>query len=148
MATFLEDRMAVSEIAGSYCEGWRGNVAEATIELPDGSKVTVRGTPEEVARVIAAVQSRETRYPVTSVDSAPSSKADRTKVGPRADILGLKANGFFREAPRTIREVKDGLEAQGQIYPVTTLSGALLALVKKRALGRVKQDGLWKYVHR
>jgi hypothetical protein len=123
-------------------------VAEATIQLKDGSNVTVRGTPDEVARIIAAVQVSETRYPVTSSERNLKDGTARTKVGPRADILQLRAHGFFRESPRTIREVKEGLDAQGQIYPVTTLSGALLALVKKRELGRLKQDGVWKYVHR
>ena len=75
-------------------------------------------------------------------------KSGSSKTGPQADILRLKADGFFKGQRRAIKEVQDGLEAQGHIYPVTTLSGALLALVKKRELGRVKEDGAWRYVHR
>jgi len=126
-----------------------GTVAEASIQLADGSNVTVRGTPEEVARILAMVQSQQSRYSVTSPDSKePTGRHDSAKTGPQADILRLKATGFFKERPRALRDVKEGLDAQGQIYPVTTLSGALLALVKKRELGRVREDGVWKYVHR
>jgi hypothetical protein len=126
-------------------------VSEATIELRDGSTVTVKGTPEEVARILAMVQHQgEAKDGPANLPRAKQEvgKGASSKTGPKADILRLKADGFFKGQRRAIKEVQEGLEAQGHIYPVTTLSGALLALVQKRELGRVKQDGVWRYVHR
>jgi len=111
----------------------------------------VKGTPEEVARIVAMVQrhSDPEGGPADLQSGRTESRtAPSTKTGPKADILRLKTEGFFRGQRRTIKEVQEALEAQGNIYPVTSLSGPLLSLVKDRELGRLKQDGTWRYVNR
>jgi hypothetical protein len=63
-------------------------------------------------------------------------------------ILALQAEGFFRE-PRSIGSVREGLGSRGWRYPVTTLSGALQGLIRKRSLRRERvregQKTPWKY---
>ena len=62
-------------------------------------------------------------------------------------ILELKQEGFFRK-PRGLADIKEKLASLGMIYPVTSISGPVLSLVKNRALGRVREDGRWCYVAR
>jgi len=125
-------------------------MAEAKIQLPGGAVVDVIGTPDEVARIVSMLkQPSAAASPAGSHAKRASPTADAaTRAGPRGYILELKAGGFFKANKRSIRDVQEALEARGYIYPVTTLSGALLDLVKKRHLGRVKEDGTWLYVHR
>ena len=124
-------------------------MAEAKIQLRDGATVDVRGTPEEVARIVGILERPEgTGHPKSDTEANAGIESGPTKPGPRGYILELKAEGFFKGQRRSIRDIQEGLEARGHIYPVTTLSGALLHLVKKRQLGRVKQDGFWLYVQR
>ena len=62
-------------------------------------------------------------------------------------ILELKQEGFFKK-PQGLADIKEKLGSMGLIYPVTSISGAVLSLVKHRALGRIKKDGRWCYVAR
>src|SRR5260370_1774459 len=50
-------------------------------------------------------------------------------------IASLRDEGFFK-LQRTIGVVRDELQAHGWHYPLTTLSGTLQALVKRRSLRR------------
>ena len=63
-------------------------------------------------------------------------------------ILALQADGFF-ETPQPIGAVREGLQARGWRYPVTTLSGTLQSLVRRRKLRRERvREGNktgWKY---
>jgi hypothetical protein len=54
-------------------------------------------------------------------------------------ILALKAEGFF-EKERGIGEVREELQTHGWRYDVTALSGALIGLVQRRDLRRLKVD--------
>jgi len=81
---------------------------------------------------------------VQSTSSASSSKKTRpTLVGFISEMI---SSGFFKE-PKQIGAVKAALEENGQFYPTTTLSPALLRLVRARQLRRIKDDtGHWSYV--
>jgi hypothetical protein len=41
--------------------------------------------------------------------------------------------------------VKAALEEQGHFYPVTTLSGLMLRLVREKKLRRLKEGKRWRY---
>ena len=127
-------------------------MAEAKIQLPGGAMVDVTGTPEEVAKVLAMLKAGgegvATKAERSKADVKLSRNSKASTRGPKAFILELKSEGFFKGHKRTLRDVQQGLEARGRIYPATTLSGAVLDLVKARELGRVKDDGHWAYVHR
>jgi hypothetical protein len=62
-----------------------------------------------------------------ATQNSPESVADR--------ILSLKDEGFFK-SPRSIAEIRQELQRNGWHYAVTSLSGPLQSLVKKRALRR------------
>jgi hypothetical protein len=67
-------------------------------------------------------------------------------VGPTEYIRELIGEGYFK-TKREIGAVRDKLEERAHIYPVTSISGPLLRLVKKKELRRLKEDEVWRYVN-
>jgi hypothetical protein len=65
------------------------------------------------------------------------------------DVSGLVSEGFF-DGPKTLAQVKGALATKGIIKPVTTLSGVMQDLVKKRILTRDQQTignkKVWVYL--
>ncbi len=115
-------------------------MARATVTTGKGTKIVVEGSEDEVRSIIQKL----------GIGTRPA-RAGRTpaKIPPSATdaILELKENGFFNK-PKGLADVKEALASQGLIYPVTSLSGVMLALVRKRTLGRVKESKRWCYVTR
>jgi hypothetical protein len=131
-------------------------MAKANVVRPDGTKMTFEGSPEEVAALLARVEgfSEESsaRRSGRRAHSAPSrSRPDQPirKVKPKgpADYLRDLIRDDFFKSKREIGDVKDKLEEQAHIYPVTTLSPALFRLVKAKELRRIKEEGQWRYVN-
>ena len=64
------------------------------------------------------------------------------------DVSELVSEGFF-DTPKTLGQVKDALAAKGIIKPVTTLSGVMQELVKRKVLSRERQTigkkQVWAY---
>lgn len=115
-------------------------MAKARITTPEGIVVQVDGTPAEVA---AAVQELREQREVPGARGAGRPKSGPVQI---PDLIGqLKEEEFFR-APRGLGDIKKKLADLGHHYPVTTLSGAMQAQAKKRALRRFKQDGKYVYV--
>ena len=52
----------------------------------------------------------------------------------------------FFASKRGLGEIKGKLDEQAHFYPVTTLSPAMVRLVRKREIRRIKEDGTWKIV--
>ena len=65
-------------------------------------------------------------------------------------ILVLKDEGFMK-SPKSIGEIRAELEAHGWHYPVTTLSGELIKLVRNRRLrrqkGKIGKKTGWQYTN-
>jgi hypothetical protein len=63
-------------------------------------------------------------------------------------VLVIKSEGFFK-TQRTLGEVREALGVRGWHYPVTTLSGAMQSLVRRRELRRERTGAgskqVWKY---
>jgi hypothetical protein len=119
-------------------------MAKATITTDKGLKVVVEGSQEEVQNIVRQLGSGSGRA------RQPSLQSPRTKKRlPSATdaILELKEERFF-DKPKALADIKDKLASQGMIYPLTSLSGVVLLLVRRRQLGRVKEDGRWSYVSR
>jgi len=121
-------------------------MAKATIKSQTGATITVEGTPEEVSNVISA-------YERTSVVGHAKEAIARTKAKKKTEkkkesasdlIVDLKEEGFF-EKPKTLGDISGALEERGFLYPVTSLSGIVLGLLKKRQLRRKKLEGKWVY---
>jgi len=119
-------------------------MAKANIDLPDGTKIVIEGSVDEVAKVVSLVQGRTDHPPTQKPRPAAARK---TKVGIKDYIRELKAEGFFTEK-RSLGDVKTALETRGHIYAVTSLSGKMLELVRSKELGRIKEGRKWMYVHR
>lgn len=128
---------------------------KANVVLPDGTKVVIDGTADEVASVLqrisgAAEPSHGTR--VTSAKrqrraASPTVTRDKKKAKGPADYIRELIDEDFFKTKRGLGEVQKKLEEGAHIYPVTHLSPALFRLVKARELRRIKEGGTWKYVN-
>jgi hypothetical protein len=121
-------------------------MAKATIKSQSGAIITVEGTPEEVSSVISAYEKTSVvghaKEAIARVKAAK--KTGKKKEGASDLIIGLKEEGFF-EKPKTLADIGGALEERGFLYPVTSLSGVVLGLLKKRQLRRKKLEGKWVY---
>ncbi len=121
---------------------------KAHITTKSGTKLTIEGTAEEVAAMIAHFEGGEA---ATMQRAARAEKSERPKTKARAIaspsnlILELIDGGFFKK-PKELGAIKLTLEEQGHFYPVTTLSPLLLRLVRRRQLRRIKDKNRWLYV--
>lgn len=124
-------------------------MANAKIDLPNGTKVVVEGTPDEIIKVVDALNSFTNATSDTTDVKAPPAKIPKKKekIGLTGLLLELKDQGFFKEK-RGMAEIRERLESEGYIYPMTTLAPILINLTKSKELGRIKEDKVWKYVNR
>ncbi len=130
-------------------------MAKANLVLPDGTKVTIDGTADEVASLLGRFSStgapsgarsarRGRRKSVGEVKAKTKAKVKRA--GPTDHIRDLIEEGYFK-TKRELSAVRDKLEERAHIYPVTSISGPLYRLVRNKELRRIKEDGAWKYVN-
>lgn len=117
-------------------------MAKAQLTTRSGTIITIEGTREEVADLIAQFGGgTKTPEKASRKRQAPSA----AKSGPVNLISELIDGGFFKK-PKELGAIKLALEEQGHYYPVTTLSPLLLRLVRKRQLRRIKDKKRWLYV--
>lgn len=124
-------------------------MAKANVELKNGTKVQVEGTAEEIKKIVDFLKF-ERHEPATIAESkkfVKRTEATTSKPSISTHLRGLKEDKFFN-SPKSLAEIKTVLEEQGYFYPVTTLSGVVLDLVKRRELGRIKKNKTWGYVKR
>jgi hypothetical protein len=128
---------------------------KANVVLPNGTKVTIEGTADEVAGVLQRVSASSDSSRGTSDATAQrrrrktttkTASAKRKAKGPADYIRELMADDFFK-SKRGLGDVQKKLEENAHIYPVTHLSPVLFRLVKARELRRIKEGGTWKYVN-
>ena len=118
---------------------------KAHIVTKNGTKITIEGTPEEVASL--AKQLAEPTGSPALPKSKPSKGSKlllQLKPTPSNLIASLIDGGFFRK-PKDLASIKVALEEMGHFFPVTTLSPVLLRLVRKRQLRRMKDKKRWLY---
>jgi hypothetical protein len=119
---------------------------KATVATPSGAKVTIEGTNDEVVALIARLEGLDGVR--RAQQSGPARSISQTKSKPSLPelISEMIGSGFFKE-PKSLGALKEALEQNGQFYPVTTLSPAMLRLVRSRQLRRIKDNrGRWSYV--
>jgi hypothetical protein len=128
-------------------------MAKATLTLPDGTTVLIEGSAEEIARIMSlhstTIQAQPSHHPSTTKPKKPkitSKKSSQSGAGPKQRIFELKSLGFFDEK-KSIVDIQKKLEEQGHIYAQTSLSPALVRLVRSKDLRRVKEDKVWMYVN-
>jgi len=120
---------------------------KANIETENGTKITIEGTQEEVSKVLDTFKEKHEVHTKELPEKIEGKKINKSynKLSASDLLLTLAADNFFNK-PKTLAEIKHALEEQGYFYPVTTLSGVVLGLVKKRGLRRIKQNKMWGYV--
>lgn len=115
---------------------------KAHLTTKTGATITIEGTQEEIAKLIAQIEGGTTK-PDRQYRTRRTGRV--SKSGPVNLISELIDGGFFRK-PKELGSIKSALEEQGHYYPVTTLSPILLRLVRKKALRRIKDKKRWLYV--
>jgi hypothetical protein len=122
-------------------------MAKAALTTKDGLKITVEGTPKEVAALVQKLEGGNGAG--MSSGRAPSStrpkKASTAKSGP-ADLIAELIDGGFFKKPKELGAIRLALQEQGHYYPATTLSPVLLRFVRSRRLRRIKDKKRWQYV--
>jgi len=118
-------------------------MAKATITTEKGVKVIVEGSEEEVRNIVNRLGAGSVRGRASSANRKGSKRLPSATDA----ILELKEEGFF-DKPKGLADIKDKLASQGMIYPLTSLSGVVLGFVRRRVLGRVKENNRWCYVTR
>jgi hypothetical protein len=119
-------------------------MAKAHITTKDGTKITIEGTPEEVAALANKLGGGAKTDAPSEVGKKRRQKREKVKATPINLISSLIDGGFFRR-PKDLAGVKIALEELGHGYPVTTLSPILLRLVRRRQLRRMKDKKRWVY---
>jgi len=119
-------------------------MVKATFTMPSGVGVTLDGAEEEVAALVRRLHSIDQGRGSPPFPAAPRSRG-KARPTPMTLITGMISEGFFA-MPKELGSVRDTLKERGHHYPVTTLSPAMLRLVRKRELRRIKDKGRWTYV--
>jgi hypothetical protein len=120
-------------------------MAKAQLVLASGTKVTLEGSEDEIAKLVMRLDGKESPSPKIAVEKKNRGTASKSKSTVSDLINGLLSDGLLKH-PTDLATIKRALEQQGHYYPNPTIATALLRLVKKRQLRRVKQEGQWRYV--
>ncbi len=127
-------------------------MAKANLVLPNGTKVNIEGTPEEVALLLAKFSQPVEASPVgkkaARKKKSPKTASKRLRTsrkGPQTLIAELADEGFFK-SKRKIGDIQKKLEEKGHIYAITNLSPPLVRLTRKKTLRRIKEKNVWVYV--
>jgi hypothetical protein len=115
-------------------------VAKAQIKTKKGATITIEGTPSEVAILV-----RQLHYEPVGSSGEPSDRGGSKQRATPFNLISTLIDGGFFKKPKDLAAVKVALEELGHFYPVTTLSPALLRLVRKRELRRLKENKRWLY---
>lgn len=122
-------------------------MAKANIETKDGTKIVIEGTPDEISKIMKMYKDEKVSEAPTKELKKFSKVKSNSKPTITDTIREILAEGFFNK-PKSLAELKQGLEEQGTFIPITTLSAIVLGLVKGRELRRIKQEKKWVYVRR
>jgi hypothetical protein len=123
-------------------------MSRTALTLPNGTKVTVEGTPEEVEQIVNRITSTKaesvpSQRNSTAVTTQPR-KTDRPS--PTERVRLLKEEGYFREK-RTLGNVQSELSEKGHIHAMGDLSPVLIRMTRAGELRRMREKGNWVYVN-
>lgn len=119
------------------------NMAKVHFTTRAGTRVVIEGDESEIAKLIALLEGE----PPKKADKLASAMRHKSKSRPTpVGLISELIDGAFFKKPKELGAIKLALEEQGHFYPVTTLSPALLRLVRKKQLRRIKDKKRWLYV--
>lgn len=116
-------------------------MARAQITTAAGVKIEIEGTPQEIVDIVKKAERQQLSAP-RKAGSTPKGKKRRVQL---VDLIDSLIDGGFFKKPRDLAAVKAALAELGHHYPVTTLSGAMLAKVRRKVLRRIKEKKRWFY---
>jgi hypothetical protein len=120
-------------------------MAKVELKTKSGTVIVIEGSPDEVASVVKKIEGTPSTPETGPRKPRRKEAAERTaKPTPVNLISSLIDGGFFRK-PKDLASVKVALQEMGHFYPVTSLSPALLRLVRRRELRRLREDKRWMY---
>lgn len=119
-------------------------MVKAEIKKKDGTHIVIDGSEEEVKRLLDSIHEDKSAKILKAVNNRKT-KTKKLSIGDM--ILELREEGFF-DKPKSLVEIKNALAERGGIYEVTTLSAQVVRQIRKRSLGRIKQEKKWMYVKR
>ncbi len=118
------------------------------IKTKTGATIVIEGTESEVSKIASYFQelivgTKKERKEPFSEDK--NRQETRKKRGTASElIIEMREKGYFDE-PRSLGEVVNVLQEKGYIFKMTSLSGTMIDLVKRKMLARKKIDKKWKY---
>ena len=121
-------------------------MAKATIKSKTGAVITIEGSDSEVSNILSVFERTEavTQAKKVITKNMARKKEEKKRLSASDLIVGMKEEGFF-EKPKTLAEISHVLEEKGFLYPVTSLSGIVLNLLRKKILRRKRIGGRWVY---
>ncbi|MBI4243211.1 MAG: hypothetical protein HY606_03895 [Planctomycetes bacterium] len=121
-------------------------MVKANVITKDGVKISIEGTPKEVADLLAQLKGNKLHF-VTDKQQKEGRQgiSDKARQSPINLILDLIDGGFFNK-PRELSAIKNALSEQGYYCPITSLSTTVLRLVRKSQLHRTKDKKRWLYI--
>lgn len=117
---------------------------KAHLTMKGGTTVVIEGSTEEVAALIKKFDGDMPTRDQATRRRGPKETGSASKATPQNLVSSLIDGGFFRK-PKDLATVKVALEEMGHFYPVTTLSPALLRMVRARQLRRIRDKKRWMY---
>ena len=119
--------------------------AERAVDGMEDGPLKVAAFQAILGKLLNALDSDDGGRPIPVKASSHAGKQPDTLNG---RILAIRGEGFFK-MQRSLSEVREALGSRGWHYPLTTLSGAMQALVRKRQLRRERVNAgkkkVWKY---
>jgi hypothetical protein len=119
-------------------------MAKAHLTTRAGTRVVVEGDPAEIAALVNQIDGETVSSKTSRAEVSGGKQRRRSKTTPINLLSTLIDSGFFKK-PKDLAAVKVALEEMGHHYPITTLSPALLRLVRKRQLRRLRDKNRWLY---
>lgn len=114
-------------------------MAEANINLPDETSIVIKGSTDEISKILELYQSGK-----KTNKKKINSKSVINREGAKSKIRNLIDENYF-ESKRSVLDVKNRLAQMGFNYENPEVSTALIRYVKQQVLQREKIDGNWVY---
>lgn len=118
------------------------------IKTKTGATIVIEGTESEVSKIASCFQEpmvgtkKERKEPLSKDKNRQETRKRRGTASEL--IIEMREEGYFDE-PRSLGEVLNAFQEKGYIFKMTSLSGTMIDLVKRKMLARKKIDKKWKY---
>ena|SRR5271163_183989 len=119
--------------------------AERSVEDMNEGPLKIAAFQTILTKLLADSGSPEQVHHIPVKATVPRNEQPGTLTG---RIVAIRSEGFFK-TQRSLAEVRESLGSRGWHYPLTTLSGAMQSLVRRRQLRRERvplgNKQVWKY---